>query len=98
MTLVAQQLVDQIAWMQYKVTAINNTHPTSHRTPALGVLTRVYTYLANRITVMQLATPLTNVLTLPQATCVFKWVRQSDKLWVFFNRMTTFPFIVWSDI
>ena len=89
--LVAQQLVDQIAWMQYKVMAINNTHPTSHRTQVLGVLTRVYTYLANQITVMQLVTPLTNLRTPPQAACVFKGVRQSDELWIFFTRMTTFP-------
>ena len=47
----------------------HNTHPTSHHTQALGVLTRVYTYLANQIAVTQLVTPLTNLLTLPQAAC-----------------------------
>ena len=71
---------------------------TLHRTKALGVLTRVYTCVANWIAVMQLVTPLTNLLTPPQAACVFKGVRQSDKLWVFFSRMTTFPSIVRSDV
>ena len=84
--------------MQYKIMAINNTHPTSHRTQVLGVLTRVYTYLANQITVMQLVTTITNLLTPLQAACVFKWVRQSDELWVIFTRMTTFSSIVWSDM